>query len=318
MDKYSFILSFITEFAVSFLFVSSLVSSLKPINWKIVKNALIGIIILTIIGTNYNFYINLFLSSVFLIYGVILFIQAINYRAKQNAIKNHNNDNNKKIETKYNLNDTVKTINNTLFFLTSCIFIFISSFVGKNDISSFVGIFLLLLVLFIVINYYSKTRSINEDDFDVGKIKTILSTLMALTLIFSVILYLTLILIPVDNYLNNKFILYPVFAFAIVIPPIIVSNYLLGRLRLTFFINKQLSQYFISNLLTYTIITLIFTIILSDAIVVYSIIKSQNDMSMILWVNGFVIFIGMAFLDIISKSYSYKLESNLITIKDIL
>ena len=311
-------LSFITEFAVGFLFVSSFVASLKPTEWKIVKKALIGLIIIILIGADYNFYINLFLSSAFIIYSIKLFIQAINYRAKQNAIKEYTNNNNERIETKYALNDTVKTINYVLVFLTTCIFVFVSSFLGKNDISSFVGIILLLLVLFIVINCYGKTHNINGDEFDVDKIKTILSTLMALTVIFSVILYLTLILIPVDNYLKNQFILYPVFAFAIVIPPIIVSNCLLGRLRMTFFINKQLSQYFISNLLTYTIITLIFTIILSDAIVAYSIIKSQNDISMITWVNGFVIFIGMAFLEIISKSYLYKLESNLITIKDIL
>lgn len=318
MVVHSFILSFISEFAVSFLFVSILMAWLNPKHLEIMKEgliALIAVLVLSIGEVEFNLILKLFLFTAFFFYGIKLFIQVINYRGKQNAIKEYNK---KRIETKYDLNDTIETIKHFLLFFISCIFIFISILVGKNDISFFVGIFFFFLVLFIVANYYSKTRNINEDEFDVDKIKTILSTLMALTFIFSVILYYMLILIPVDNYLRNQVTLYPVFAFVIVIPPIIVSNYFLERLRMTFFENKKINQYFISNLLTYTIVTLIITIVLSDAIVAYSVIKSQNYESMIIWVNGFVIFIGVAFQEIIKKSYLYKLESSLITIKDIL
>ena len=276
MVVHSFILSFISEFAFSFLFVSILMAWWNPKHLEILKEgliALIAVFVLSIGEVEFNLILKLFLFIAFFFYGIKLFIQVINYRGKQNAIKEYNK---KTIETKYGLNKTIERIEHFLLFFISCIFIFISILVGKNDISSFVGILFLLLVLFIVANYYSKTRYINEEKFDVDKIKTILSTLMALTFIFSVILYYMLILIPVDSYFNNQVTLYPVFAFVIVIPPIIVSNYFLERLRMTFFENKNINQYFISNLLTYTIVILIITIVLSDAIVAYSVIKSQN------------------------------------------
>ena len=314
MDNYSFILSFITAFAVGFLVVSIIVAFLKPSNWKILKKALIGLTIIIIIGADYNFYINLFLSSAFLIYGIKLFIQAINYRAKQEAIKDYNK---KIVEMKYDLNDAIERINLVINFLIVLIVIFLGIFFTSGSVSFFIGIGFLFIFIRIMINYFIHARIKDTAKFDADSIKANLYTLISLTLTFSVMLFLALLLIPFNNDLQNQIKLYPIFAFIMVLPLVLVSDYFLGYLRMTFFENHKINEYFISNLLKYTITSLIFIILLSDVTVAYSIIKSQNYENMMIWTFGFVFFIGNCFLIIIKKSYLYKLESRLMTIKDI-
>ena len=311
MNNFHFILYSIGSLAASFLLVTNGLSTRNTTNKEIGQKSLAGLIVLAVlqyIGISNYFYLGVILSFAILIDSLKLFVQAVNNRAKNLAINDYNN---KKIEKKYDLNNTIEIINKFIYvFLLATIFLFIGDLLDGSNISRIVGILVLLVLTALVINFLIGTHK-SEDKISVSSVKASLFTLISLTFIVSVLTFYILI-----NTIN-QLILYPIFAFIMVVPLFLVSNYLLDRFRMTFFNNNEISEYCISNLLMYPIISLIATIILSDIVVIYSTIKIQNYATMFFWTIGFVVFITSMFQYILKKFYAYKLESNLIAVENL-
>lgn len=319
MFEMSITLPIISNLVVLLLMVSFFLEIIKPINLKVIKKT----ILLSCFFYAFIFYTNTFrlgnltqiiILLIFSLFSLYIFIQALVFRGKMQAIKEYTNN---PLKLKYTFDDTIKRINHVILFLLTIVIGLNMLFIGSRDNYSIVGLICLVFVIVITFNHYEKGHITKTGRVDSEEIKTHLFTLMSLTLILSFMLFFTLLFVPFDSYVSNKFVLLPVFAFIVVLPPILISDHFLNRFRQTFLKNKKINEYFISNFLRYSASTIIITIILSDFVVVYATIKSQNIEGFAQWLAGFIPFITIMFLMSIKNFYLYKLESELIRIIDI-
>ncbi|MDD2665801.1 MAG: hypothetical protein PHD13_06475 [Methanocellales archaeon] len=314
MVELPFIVNFIAESAFAFVFVPFFLGMMPPIHSKSIFKGLFGMIFLFLFFArkfSFNFFIDTSIFIVFIIYGIMVLVPMIKYKGKMYAIEEYQK---KPQKPKYGLNDTIKRINNFIYVaLLACLFLLISVFVGAKDITTLFGIIFLLSILVIMGNHFMNGHIKDTTNIDPKKIKVNLLTLMSLTLMLSLMI-LFVLLFNVSKYFPTLLDSFPFIAFLVAVPPLYISNYLLERSRLTFFRDRDVAKIFISNILHYSIISVVIIIILSDIPVALSVLKGQNVSKMIYWVIGFVFFITQALTIILKKSLLFGLESKIINL----
>lgn len=306
-----FIINFIAEFAFAFIFVPFSLGMMPPLHSKSVFRGLFGMMLLfPFYGKiiKFNFVASLVIFICFIIYGIIIFVPMVRYKGRMCAIEEYQK---KPLKPKYGLNDTIKRINNFIYVaLLACILSLVSVFLGSKDITMLFGIVFLLAILVIMGNHFMKGHIKDTTRIDPIKIKVNLFTLMSLTLVFSLMILVALSF-TLSKYFPTLFDSYPFIVFFVTVPPLYISNYLLDRSRLTFFRDSNITNIFISNILYYSVISVIITIILSDIPIALSVLKGEDIMRMIYWVNGFVFFIAQTLTIILKKSLLFGLESKI-------
>ena len=318
MIEASFIISFIAELALALIIVSLLYESLiKPFHAKSFYRRLLHLIFLFPFYTkmiSINFFIDIAILSVFILYGLVILIKTLRYKGRVLAIDEFEK---RPLKPEYGLNDTIERIDKFIYMaLSACIFALMSVFFGGEDINIFIGIVFLLIILIIMGNHIMNGHNKKSTKIDPKKIKVNLFTLMSLTLIFSLQI-LVILSFTCCNYFPTLLESFPFIVLIVTVPPLYVSNYLLDKSRLTFFRNEEIAKIFISNISKYYIICFIITIILSDIVVALNVLKGQNIVGMIIWVNGFIIFIANSLITIHKKSLLFGLESKTIKISNL-
>ena len=315
MIEESFVVSFFAEFAFTVIFVSFLFElMIKPSH---AKSRLVNLIFLYpfyIKMISFNFVIDIAILNLFLFYGLIILIQTMKYKGRLLAIKEYEK---RLLKPKYGLNDTIERINIFIYIaLLTSVSTLISFFLSNQDIIFIIGILSLIITLIIMGNHIMYGHIKKSTQIDPKKIKVNLFTLFSLTLIFSILIFISL-LFTVSSYFPTLLESFHFISFFVVVPLLYVSNHLLEKSRLTFFKNKDVAKIFVSNIFNYSIICVAITIILSDIPVALIVLKGQNIVLMHIWVNGFIIFISTALLIIYKKSLLFGLESKTIKIENL-
>jgi len=309
MVEQAFIINFIAEFAFASIFVPFSLSMIPPLHSKSIFRGLFGMMLLFPFYMrliNFNFIVTAMVFIAFIVYGVVIFIPIIKYKGRLYAIEEYQKNT---LKPQYGLNDTIKRINNFInVVLLACVVSLVSVFLGSGDITVLFGVVFLLAVLIIMGNHFMKGHIKDTTRIDPTKIKVNLFTLMSLTLMLSLMILVALSY-TLSKYSPSLLGSYPFIVFFVTIPPLYISNYLLDQSRLTFFRNSAVTKIFVSNILYYSIISVIITIILSDIPVALSVLKGENVIGMIIWVNGFVFFIAQTLTIILKKSLLFRLES---------
>lgn len=314
MIEPSFAVSFFANFAIAILAVAFLFES--QIKHGHAKSRLIDLIFLGIYVKMSSFHpiIDIAILNIFLFYGIKNFVHTIKYKGKSLAITEYEENPQK---PKYGINDTIERINKVIegAFLTY-IFALILFIVSVKGIVSVIGIISLIIMLIIRINYDLNGHSKKSTQIDPNKIKVNLFTLFSLTLMFSILIIISLSFIAY-SYLPSLLVLLPFISVLAIVPLICVSDSLLGDARLTFFRNKDVAKIFVSNIINYSVVSLAITIIISDIPAVLVVLNGQNIMVMDIWIYSFIIFITYILLRVYKKSYLCELESQIININDL-
>ncbi|MCK5660818.1 MAG: hypothetical protein KAH86_05610 [Methanosarcinales archaeon] len=314
MIEPSFAVSFFANFAIAILAVAFLFES--QIKHGHAKSRLIDLIFLGIYVKMSSFppIIDIAILNIFLFYGIKIFVQTIKYKGKSLAIIEYEKNPQK---PKYGINDTIERINKVIdgAFLTSIVPL-ISFFLSGEGIIIVIGIVSLIIIAIVMANYNMNGHSKKSTQIYPNKIKVNLFTLFSLTLMFSILILISLSFIAY-SYLPTLLALLPFISVLAIVPLIYVSNYLLDDTRLTFFRNKDVAKIFVSNTLNYSMISLAITIVISDIPAVLVVLKEQNIMLMNIWIYGFIIFINNILRRVYKKSYLCGLESQIVNINDL-
>lgn len=315
MIELSFVASFFAEFAFAIIFASFLFE--LKIKHGHAKSRLINLIFLFPFYTkmiSFNFIIDLAILSLFLFYGCVMLSHTIKDKGKSFAIEDYQK---RPLEPKYGLNDTIERIN---LFITvvalASIFTLISVFLGGDGIIFFIGIVSVIIIFTIMGNHIMNGHIKRSKKIYPNRIKVNLFTLFSLTLIFSILIFISF-LFKVGSSFPDLLVLFNFISFFVVAPLLYVSNHLLDKSRLTFFKNKDVAKIFVSSITKYSITSLVIIIILSDLPVALIISKGQDIVPMIMWVNGFVIFITINLIRIYKKNLLFGLESKTIIIENL-
>lgn len=313
MIEPSFAVSFFANFAIAILAVAFLFES--QIKHGHAKSRLIDLIFLGIYVKMSSFHpiIDIAILNIFLFYGIKNFVHTIKYKGKSLAITEYEENPQK---PKYGINDTIERINKVIKGAFVSILALIPFFLSSEGIIIVVGIVSLIIIGIVMLKYYMNGHSKKSTQIDPNKIKVNLFTLFSLTLMFSILIIISLSFIAY-SYLPSLLVLLPFISVLAIVPLICVSDSLLGDARLTFFRNKDVAKIFVSNIINYSMVSLAITIIISDIPAVLVVLNGQNIMVMDIWIYSFIIFITYILLRVYKKSYLCELESQIININDL-
>lgn len=311
VDLY-FIERFIAEFALVINFLPLLMIITNFNSNKIIIKSIIGIAFVSPFFMNWISIApvwNIVYYSIFVAFGVnFIMIPLIKHKGELSALcEYHKNP----AKPQYGINDTLERFNDIINLLLMAIF-GIVALLAISGMTIIIAMIIILSTVFIAGNYYVSGHRKFTTCIKPKKVQVNMYTLLGLSLLLSLTI-LCVWIFAIREFYPAIFDTYPIAAGLVIFPQLFLSYYVLNRSRLTFFRKEKIKPIFIRTYFINSMISLLLILVLSDAVVVYLVVNAQDIMSMVMWVYGFILFLGIILIQLYQKYLVLSFESGLIT-----